>query len=146
MGCAGKETNDLDDNDYTKNLVIRICKGQLIKNSIFTDTLIKSEKELDDKLRSFIPLKIKKENSEELTYNTKDDILTKSIKVDFEKQYITALNGINKIYNIKQANNNYIIYHDNQPSIKEKYIAIVVQKLEGEPRIILASPKRPFLN
>ena len=146
MGCAGIEANDLDDNDYTKNLVIRICKGQLIQNSIFTDTLIKSEKELDDKLRSFIPLKIKKENSEELTYNTKDDILTKSIKVDFEKQYIIALNGINNIYNIKEANNNYIIYHDNQPSIKEKYIAIVVQKLEGEPRIILSSPKRPFLN
>ena len=146
MGCAGKEPNVLDDNEETKVLIYKICKGELIKNSIFTDTLIKSEKELDDKLRSFIPLKIKKENSEELTYNTKDDILTKSIKVDFEKQYITALNGINKIYNIKQANNNYIIYHDNQPSIKEKYIAIVVQKLEGEPRIILASPKRPFLN
>ena len=52
---------------------------------MFTDTIIKSDNELEDKLRSFISIKVKKENSEELTYNTEDEILTKSIKVDFKR-------------------------------------------------------------
>ena len=98
MGCSGKV---FEDNDDEKNLLIKKYKGELTKNSMFTDTIIKSDNELEDKLRSFIALKVKKENSEELTYNTEDEILTKSIKVDFKRQYIIALNGINDIYEVQ---------------------------------------------
>ena len=100
MGCSGFDTKDFEDNDE-KNLLIKIYKGELTKNSMFTDTIIKSGNELEDKLRSFIVLKVKKENSDELTYNINDEILTKSIKVDFKRQYIIALNGINDIYEVQ---------------------------------------------
>ena len=100
MGCSGFDTKDFEDNDE-KNLLIKIYKGELTKNSMFTDTIIKSDNELEDKLRSFIVLKVKKENSDELTYNINDEILTKSIKVDFKRQYIIALNGINDIYEVQ---------------------------------------------
>ena len=145
MGCSGLET-DLEDNDDEKNLLIKIYKGELTKNSLFTDTIIKSDNELEDKLRSFIALKVKKENSEELTYNINDEIWTKSNKFDFKRQYIIALNGINNINNVQKSDdNNYIIYHDNQPSASDEYIAIVVKKIRGKPSFILASPKKPFL-
>ena len=142
MGCSGKV---FEDNDDEKNLLIKKYKGELTKNSMFTDTIIKSDNELEDKLRSYIALKVKKENSEELMYNTEDEILTKSIKVDFKRQYIIALNGINDIDKVKKSDNNYIIYHDNQPSTSDEYIAIVVKKIKGEPSFILASPKKPCL-
>ena len=135
MGCSGKV---FEDNDDEKNLLIKKYKGELTKNSMFTDTIIKSDNELEDKLRSYIALKVKKENSEELMYNTEDEILTKSIKVDFKRQYIIALNGINDIDKVQKSDNNYLIYHDNQPSSSDEYIAIVVKKLKGEPRFILA--------
>ena len=140
MGCSGLNTKDFEDNDE-KNLLIKIYKGELTKNAMGTDTIITSDNELEYKLRSFIALKIKKENSEELTYNTEDEILTKSIKVDFKRQYIIALNGINDIDKVKKSGINYLIYHDNQPSSSDEYIAIVVKKIKGEPSIILASPK-----
>ena len=142
MGCSGKV---FEDNDDEKNLLIKKYKGELTKNSMFTDTIIKSDNELEDKLRSYIALKVKKENSEELMYNTEDEILTKSIKVDFKRQYIIVLNGINDIDKVKKSDNNYIIYHDNQPSSSDEYIAIVVKKIKGEPSFILASPKKPCL-
>ena len=140
MGCSGLNAKDFEDNDE-KNLLIKIYKGELTKNAMGTDTIIKSDNELEDKLRSFIALKVKKENSEELTYNTEDEILTKSIKVDFKRQYIIALNGINDIDKVQKSDNNYIIYHDNQPSSSDEYIAIVVKKIKGQPSFILASPK-----
>ena len=146
MGCSGLNSKVFEDNDDEKNLLIKKYKGELTKNSMFTDTIIKSDNELEDKLRSFIALKVKKENSEELIYNTEDEILTKSIKVDFKRQYIIALNGINDINEVKKSDNNYLIHHDNQPSTSDEYIAIVVKKIKGEPGIILASPKKPFLN
>ena len=142
MGCSGKV---FEDNDDEKNLLIKKYKGELTKNSMFTDTIIKSDNELEDKLRSYIALKVKKENSEELMYNTEDEILTKSIKVDFKRQYIIALNGINNVYKVQKSDNNYLIYHDNQPSASDEYIAIVVKKIKGEPSFILASPKKPCL-
>ena len=141
MGCSGLNSKVFEDNDDEKNLLIKKYKGELTKNSMFTDTIIKSDNELEDKLRSFIALKVKKENSEELIYNTEDEILTKSIKVDFKRQYIIALNGINNVYKVQKSDNNYLIYHDNQPSSSDEYIAIVVKKIKGEPSIILASPK-----
>ena len=145
MGCSGLNTKNFEDNDDEKNLLIKKYKGELTKNSMFTDTIIKSDNELEDKLRSYIALKVKKENSEELMYNIEDEILTKSIKVDFKRQYIIALNGINDIDKVKKSDNNYIIYHDNQPSTSDEYIAIVVKKIKGEPSFILASPKKPCL-
>ncbi len=145
MGCSGLNSKVFEDNDDEKNLLIKKYKGELTKNSMFTDTIIKSDNELEDKLRSYIALKVKKENSEELMYNTEDEILTKSIKVDFKRQYIIALNGINDIDKVQKSDNNYIIYHDNQPSTSDEYIAIVVKKIKGEPSFILASPKKPCL-
>ncbi len=59
MGCSGLNAKDFEDNDE-KNLLIKIYKGELTKNSMFTDTIIKSDNELEDKLRSFIALKVKK--------------------------------------------------------------------------------------
>ena len=148
MGCAGIDTYDLESNENSnnnsKNLMIKKHRGLLIKNSKFSDTLIKSDQELNDKLRDFIPLRIKKDNSEELVFNVNDDVLTQSIKVDFNNEYIIALNGVNEVYKVEGANNYYTIFHDNQPSEKDKYIAIVVKKIEGEPTMIFASPKRPF--
>ena len=146
MGCSGLDTKDFEDNDDEKNLLIKKYKGELTKNSMFTDTIIKSDNELEDKLRSFIALKVKKENSEELIYNTEDEILTKSIKVDFKRQYIIALNGINDIDKVQNSDNNYIIYHDNQPSSSDEYIAIIVKKIKGQPSFILASLIKPFFN
>ena len=145
MGCSGLNTKDFEDNDDEKNLLIKKYKGELTKNSMFTDTIIKSDNELEDKLRSYIALKVKKENSEELIYNTEDEILTKSIKVDFKRQYIIALNGINDIDKVQKSDNNYLIHHDNQPSTSDEYIAIVVKKIKGEPSFILTSPKKPCL-
>ena len=68
MGCSGLNAKDFEDNDE-KNLLIKIYKGELTKNAMFTDTIIKSDNELEDKLRSYIALKVKKENSEELSKN-----------------------------------------------------------------------------
>ena len=43
MGCSGKV---FEDNDDEKNLLIKKYKGELTKNSMFTDTIIKSDNEL----------------------------------------------------------------------------------------------------
>ena len=53
MGCSGLNAKDFEDNDE-KNLLIKIYKGELTKNAMGTDN------ELEDKLRSFIALKVKK--------------------------------------------------------------------------------------
>ena len=60
MGCSGLNTKVFEDNDDEKNLLIKKYKGELTKNSMFTDTIIKSDNELEYKLRSFIALKVKK--------------------------------------------------------------------------------------
>ena len=59
MGCSGLNAKDFEDNDE-KNLLIKIYKGELTKNAMGTDTIIKSDNELEYKLRSFIALKVKK--------------------------------------------------------------------------------------
>ena len=143
MGCSGDIIN-LDDDESQGKLMIERYTGILSPNSNFVDTLIKSKEELNLKLRRYIPLRIKEENSDELIYNIKDDILTKSVKVDFENQYIIAINGINYVFRVEEENNNYVVYHDNKKREKEFYIAIVVKKIEGESRIILSPPKMPI--
>jgi len=79
------------------------------------------------------------------TYNIYDDILTKSEKVNFQDEYIIAINGIHKVLRVEELNGKYLIFHDNQPKEKNSYVAIVVKKIPGnKPEFTFASPKRPF--
>ena len=150
MGCEQIVTFDsIEDNENSNspsqnnNLLIRQYAGLLSEDNNFSDTIIKSNDELNEKLRSFIPSKIKKDNN--LTYNIYDDILTKSEKVDFQEEYIIAINGVNKVIRVDEMNGKYLIFHDNQPKEKNSYVAIVVKKISGnKPEFTFASPKRPF--
>ena len=140
MGCGGINGAILDDEG---NLIIKIYRGYLLNNSKFVDTLIKSEEELNVKLRVFIASRLRKDrNSKELIYNIYDDILTKSTNINFEENYVIAINGIYTVLRVEEMNVNYFVYHDNQVCEKIIYNAIVVRKIEGEPRIILATPKK----
>ena len=150
MGCEQIVTFDsIEDNENSNspsqnnNLLIRQYAGLLSEDNNFSDTIIKSNDELNEKLRSFIPSKIKKDNN--LTYNIYDDILTKSEKVDFQEEYIIAINGVNKVIRVDEMNGKYLIFHDNQPKEKNSYVAIVVKKIPvNKPEFTFASPKRPF--
>ena len=150
MGCEQIVTFDsIEDNENSNspaqnnNLLIRQYTGLLSKDNTFSDTIIKSNDELNDNLRSFIPSKIKKDNN--YTYNIYDDILTKSEKVNFQDEYIIAINGIHKVLRVEELNGKYLIFHDNQPKEKNSYVAIVVKRISGfNPEFTLASPKRPF--
>ena len=137
--------NNNDNDNGPKDLCRKIFTGFLQQDLKFEDCLIKTQEELDEKLRSYIPTKIKKENSNALGFNTKDDILTKSANIDFEQNYLIALNGINKVLKVEEMDGNYAIYHDNQPGRKNKYIALVVARIGLNPKFIFASPKKPFL-
>ena len=150
MGCEQIVTFDsIEDNENSNsptqnnNLLIRQYTGLLSQDNTFSDTIIKSNDELNDNLRSFIPSKIKKDNN--YTYNIYDDILTKSEKVNFQDEYIIAINGIHKVLRVEELNGKYLIFHDNQPKEKNSYVAIVVKRISGfNPEFTLASPKRPF--
>ena len=150
MGCEQIVTFDsIEDNENSNspsqnnNLLIRQYTGLLSQDNTFSDTIIKSNDELNDNLRSFIPSKIKKDNN--YTYNIYDDILTKSEKVNFHDEYIIAINGIHKVLRVEELNGKYLIFHDNQPKEKNSYVAIVVKRISGfNPEFTLASPKRPF--
>ena len=152
MGCEQIVTFDsIEDNENSNspaqnnNLLIRQYTGLLSQDNTFSDTIIKSNDELNDNLRSFIPSKIKKDNN--YTYNIYDDILTKSEKVNFQDEYIIAINGIHKVLRVEELNGKYLIFHDNQPKEKNSYVAIVVKRISGfNPEFTLASPKRPFKN
>ena len=153
MGCDEIRTLDPDfdqenDGDYAKSQSIcsKIYSGRLQIDIVFEDTLIKSQEELDDKLRCYIPTKIKKPDSNDLAFNTKDDILTKSAKIDFNKNYIIALNGINNVEKVDEIEGNYIIFHDNKSGYRNKYVALVVKKIGPNPKFLLATPKAPYLN
>ena len=140
MGCSGFDGAILDSEE---NLIIKVYRGYLIPDSKFYDTLIKSEEELSQKLRVIIASRVRKDtNSNELTYNIHDDILTKSTNINFEENYVIAINGVFTVLKAEDNNGNYLIYHDNQVCDKNIYNAIVVRKIEGEPRIILATPKK----
>ena len=158
MGCEQIMTfdelddinNNLNNNQNspppkTNNLLIRAYAGVLTPGTNFSDTIIKSNIELNEKLRNYIPSQIKKDNS--YTYNLEDDILTKSEKVNFQDEYIIAINGVNKVIRVEEFNGDYLIFHDNQPKQRNAYIALVVKKISGSnPRFTFASPKRPFLS
>ena len=153
MGCDEIRTLDPEfdqenDGDYAKSQSIcsKIYSGRLQIDIVFEDTLIKSQEDLDDKLRCYIPTKIKKPDSDDLAFNTKDDILTKSANINFSNNYIIALNGINKVVRVEEMDGNYVIYHDNKPGYRNRYVALVVRKIGPNPKFILATPKAPFLN
>ena len=142
---SDKNPNISDNTLKTNNLLIRAYTGILSPEAKFTDTIIKSNGELSEKLSNFIPSQIKTENNQ-YTYNLNDDILTKSARVDFDNEYIIAINGINKVIRVEEDNGSYVIFHDNQPKEKNSYIALVVRRISGfNPRFTFASPKRPFL-
>ena len=131
MGCEQiltfEETEQFNRGQETQptNLLLRTYKGLLSPDAKFTDTLIKSDSELIQKLRDYIPSQIEVEN-DKYDYNYDDDILTKTAKINFDGKYM--------------------IYHDNQPKEKNSYIALVVKKIDGfNPKFIFASPKRPFI-
>ena len=128
-----------------KNLLLRTYKGLLSPDAKFTDTLIKSDSELIQKLRDYIPSQIEVEN-DKYDYNYDDDILTKTAKINFNEEYIIAINGVNNVLRVEENDGKYMIYHDNQPKEKNSYIALVVKKIDGfNPKFIFASPKRPFI-
>ena len=161
MGCEQIMTFDeLEDNNninnnnlnnnpasppQTNNLLVRAYQGILSPGADFCDTIIKSNEELNAKLRNYIPSQIKKNN--DYTYNLDDDVLTKSVQVNFEKEYIIAINGVNQVIRVEEYNGDYLIFHDNQPKERNAYIALVVRRIpKYMPKISFASPKRPFLN
>ena len=72
--------------------------------------------------------------------NIQDDIVTSSLKVNFDKNYIIAMRAIN-ITNVSEVKGCYLVYHDNQAKSSGTYCAVVVEKLPGNPEIKLASPK-----
>ena len=151
MGCDEIKTLELDDQDNEEfakpqSLCSKMYTGLLQIDIVFEDTLIKSQDELDDKLRCYIPTKIKKPDSEGLSFNTKDDLLTKSANIDFNNNYLIALNGINKVLRVEEMDGNYVIYHDNKSGYRNRYVALVVRKIGSNPKFLLASPKKPYLN
>ena len=89
---------------------------------------------------------IKKPDSDDLAFNTKDDILTKSADINFNNNYIIALNGINRVVRVEEMDGNYVIYHDNKSGYRNRYVALVVRKIGPNPKFILATPKRDYLN
>ena len=152
MGCDEIKTEEYYDqmensnNNFQKkpNLCLKMYSGVLQSDINFTDTLIRNQNELEDKLRSFIPTKIIKDDSEVPTFNTKDDILTNSAKINFAQHYLIAINGVNRVLRVEEENGNYLIYHDNQPGSKDKYLALVVTQIGVDPQFFYATPKKPF--
>ena len=150
MGC--EQTLTFEDTEESKiyaktrqkNLLIRTYTGLLSKEKQFTDTLIKSNEELNKKLRDYIPSQIDLGN-DRFDYNLSDDILTKSANVNFNDEYIIAINGVNKVLRVEENDGNYVIYHDNQQKEKDNYMALVVKMIGGNPKFFFASPKRPFI-
>ena len=152
MGCDEVNTLEIDDAQENgqfskkKNLCVKMLSGFLQKDITFTDSLIKNQEELEENLRSFIPTKIIKDDSNIPTFNTKDDILTKSAIINFNEFYLIAINGINRVLRVEEENENYLIVHDNQSGYKNKYIALVVKKIGESPNFFYESPKKPFLD
>ena len=151
MGCDEVRTLEIEDdpeNKFSKkkNLCVKMLTGFLQKDINFTDSLITNQEELEDNLRSFIPTKIIKDDSNIPTFNTKDDILTKSANINFNENFVIAINGVNRVFRVEEENGNYLIVHDNQPGYKNKYIALVVIKIGDSPNFFYESPKKPFLD
>ena len=152
MGCDEIRTLEIDEEKENnqspkkKNLCVKMLTGFLQKDTNFTDSLITNQEELEENLRSFIPTKIIKDDSNIPTFNTKDDILTKSAIINFNDYYLIAINGVNRVLRVEEENGNYLIVHDNQAGYKNKYIALIVVKIGESPNFFYESPKKPFLD
>ena len=136
MGC--EESTTIEERPIT---IEKKMTGLLEKDLHFQDCLIQSENDLENKIRMFIPTKKPDENNpEQLMPNIQDDIVTSSLEVDFDKNYVIAMSAIN-ITNVSEVKGCYLVYHDNQAKSSGTYCAVVVEKLPGNPEIKLASSK-----
>ena len=148
MGC--EESRTIDDVQTPQQVqgatprpltIEKKMTGLLEKDLHFQDCLIQSENDLENKIRMFIPTKKPDENNpEQLVPNIQDDIVTNSIKVDFDNYCVIAMSAIN-ITNVSEVKGCYLVYHDNQAKSSGTYCAVVVERLPGNPEIKLASPK-----
>ena len=148
MGC--EESRTIEDVQTPQQVQVATTRpltiekkmtGLLMKDLHFQDCLIQSENDLENKIRMFIPTKKPDENNpEQLVPNIQDDIVTSSLEVDFDKNYVIAMSAIN-ITNVSEVKGCYLVYHDNQAKSSGTYCAVVVEKLPGNPEIKLASPK-----
>ena len=126
------------------NVCVNRYTGFIIKGLNFQNCIIKSQKDLDNNLRMFIPSKIPKFQKNDTGYNLDDDIFTNILEINFDKFYIIAVKDIYSVDYVIQNDGNYVIYHKNKKkwndskgfSNLERYMAFVVKKLDGDPRII----------
>ena len=140
MGCgntntSGNEKEKIPTED--DGTLITKHSGLLIKGLNFKNCIIKSNDELIHNLRMFIPTVIPK-NQNPNGFNLNDEFLTNTININYNKNYIIALKGFNNIEKVVTYNNNYIIFHDGSTKEEEKYIALIVKKIEGDPQIIFS--------
>ena len=124
-----------ENEEIEENILIEKYSGQLIKGLDFQNSIIKSNDELIDNLRMFIPPKIQKKQNNSFVFNLNDKILTNSINIDFNEKYLIALKGFNNIEKVQNNNGKYVIYHDNIMNNDDKYIALIVKKIEGNPQM-----------
>lgn len=146
MGCQNPKTIENDNeaeneikNDTKKNTIneddskeqkieeevlIETYSGLLIHGLNFQNCLIKSQDDLINNLRMYIPPKIDNKQNKSSAFNLNDKILSNSININFNQNYIIALKGINKIRNVKINNGNYIIYHDGEGNYEDRYFAL----------------------
>ena len=132
------------------NVCINRYSGFIIKGLNFQNCIIKSQNELDNNLRMFIPSKIPKIKKSDTGYNLDDDIFTNILEINFDKYYIIAIKDIYSINYIIQKNGDYVIYHNNKKKWNdsksftnlERYMAFVVKKLEGDPKIIFKDDEK----
>lgn len=157
MGC--EESRTIDDRPFARedsgyiqqpqpqfqngsSVCFKILHGYLESDQTgFKDTVIKNEKELEDNIKMYIPTYIKDKNGQQKP-NIIDDILTNSLKIDFNKQYVVVMNAIN-ITDVLEKKGNYFVRHDNRPGSVQEYNAAVVRKLPGNP-IIIMEKEKPF--
>ena len=67
--------------------------------------------------------------------------MTKAANFNFENNYILAVTGMSKVFRVEEVNGNYAVYHDNKPPIGKRYIALVVEKIGIDPKIVFYPPK-----
>ena len=127
-----------------ENICINNYSGFVVKGLDFKNCIIKSQEELDNNLRLFISPIIPKIKKNDTGFNLDDVIYTNSIKIDFNKYYILALKDVNKIDKVVENNGNYVVYVNeynktNNNLDLEKYFALIVKKIKGDPKILFAS-------
>ena len=88
-----------------ENLIVRTLTGLLEKNLNFQDCLIESESDLENKIRMYIPTTRPDENNpNKFAPNIQDDIVTKSLELNYSEFSIIAMSGVNINYvsNVKE--------------------------------------------